>query len=60
MNINDFVDKYYEFLVKSRFKSAKDYRTYILDVYKNISGAKSLLNKLSKEKDDLNSLKRED
>jgi hypothetical protein len=57
MNINDFVDKYYEFLVKSRFKSAKDYRTYILDVYKNISGAKSLLNKLSKEKDDLKRIK---
>ena len=57
MSINKFSDKYYAFLVKSRFASAEAYRKYILDVYNNIPGAKSLLNKLSKETDDLKLIK---
>ena len=57
MIIDKFLDKYYAFLTKHHFASAKEYSDYIRCIYNSIPGAKSILNKLSNENDDLKRIK---
>ena len=57
MTIEKFLDEYRDYLKSVHFKSAKKYRGYLENAYHQIPETKSVLDRMTKEKDHLKQLK---